>query len=149
MTCGTVALLPPSRSALVASFSSLCQSSGPVTKDIMKDQVNDPANDPVKDPVNAIKEETAVQKNGDVGLEEKKMRSSVESSESVKGHGNGKTVKAKPSILTAGARALAKHAPRSSSNWWGTIKGSEAQKNAMALQVSIINVNFITYFIDS
>jgi len=34
--------------------------------------------------------------------------------------------------LTVGARALTKHAHRSSEGFWGQIKGTEAEKNEMA-----------------
>ena len=37
-----------------------------------------------------------------------------------------------PSKLTVGARALTKHAHRSSEGWWGDIRGSEAMKNLNA-----------------
>jgi hypothetical protein len=37
-----------------------------------------------------------------------------------------------PSRLTVGARALCKHAHRSSEGFWGQIKGTEAEKNEMA-----------------
>lgn len=37
-----------------------------------------------------------------------------------------------PPRLTVGARALMKHAHRSSEGFWGCIKGSEEQKNEMA-----------------
>eukprot|EP00897_Mesotaenium_endlicherianum_P003379 jgi/Mesen1/3069/ME000180S02296 len=38
------------------------------------------------------------------------------------------------SKLTAGARALSKHAHRCSSGWWGTMTGTEAAKNETALR---------------
>ncbi|CAL8992769.1 unnamed protein product [Prunus brigantina] len=39
------------------------------------------------------------------------------------------------STLTHGARALAKHAHRSSSKYWGTLDGSDSNKNRLALDV--------------
>lgn len=39
------------------------------------------------------------------------------------------------SILTVGARALTKHAHRSSEGFWGTVKGSEARKNEIAAEL--------------
>ncbi|RXI00828.1 hypothetical protein DVH24_001062 [Malus domestica] len=39
------------------------------------------------------------------------------------------------STLTHGARALAKHAERSSSKYWGTIDGNDSNKNRLALDV--------------
>ncbi|KAI5351077.1 hypothetical protein L3X38_003968 [Prunus dulcis] len=39
------------------------------------------------------------------------------------------------STLTHGARALAKHAHRSSSKYWGTLVGSDSSKNRLALDV--------------
>ncbi|GLT53484.1 hypothetical protein SLA2020_267520 [Shorea laevis] len=45
----------------------------------------------------------------------------------------------KPNIkgctLTHGARALAKHANRSSSKYWGSLKGSDSDKNKLAMDV--------------
>ena len=41
-----------------------------------------------------------------------------------------------PSKLTVGARALCKHAHRSSEGFWGNVKGSEAEKNEMANNVA-------------
>lgn len=41
----------------------------------------------------------------------------------------------RPVKLTVGARALCKHAPRSSGGWWGPVDGSEDRKNARALAV--------------
>ena len=38
----------------------------------------------------------------------------------------------KPSILSVGARALCKHAHRSSEGYWGEAKGSESEKNEHA-----------------
>lgn len=40
--------------------------------------------------------------------------------------------KKKPSILSVGARALCKHAHRSSEGYWGEPKGSESLKNEHA-----------------
>lgn len=39
------------------------------------------------------------------------------------------------SVLTVGARALTKHAHRSSEGFWGTVKGSEARKNEIAAEL--------------
>ncbi|XP_073056561.1 uncharacterized protein [Primulina eburnea] len=41
----------------------------------------------------------------------------------------------KSSTLTAGARALAKHASRSSKGYWGTLRGSDSEKNRHSLDV--------------
>lgn len=41
-----------------------------------------------------------------------------------------------PSRLTVGARALTKHAHRSSEGFWGLIKGTEAEKNDSAETVA-------------
>ena len=41
-----------------------------------------------------------------------------------------------PPRLTVGARALCKHAHRSSEGFWGVIKGTEAEKNEMAQKVA-------------
>jgi len=41
-----------------------------------------------------------------------------------------------PSKLTVGARALCKHAHRSSEGFWGHIKGTEIEKNELANSVA-------------
>jgi hypothetical protein len=41
-----------------------------------------------------------------------------------------------PPRLTVGARALCKHAHRSSEGFWGIIKGTEAEKNEMAQKIA-------------
>lgn len=41
------------------------------------------------------------------------------------------------SKLTAGARALCKHAHRSSEGFWGNVKGTEVEKNDMAAAVAM------------
>jgi hypothetical protein len=41
-----------------------------------------------------------------------------------------------PSKLTVGARALCKHAHRSSEGFWGVVKGTEAEKNEMANKIA-------------
>jgi hypothetical protein len=43
-----------------------------------------------------------------------------------------------PPRLTVGARALCKHAHRSSEGFWGIIKGTEAEKNEMAQKVALL-----------
>ena len=42
-----------------------------------------------------------------------------------------------PPRLTVGARALCKHAHRSSEGFWGVIKGTEAEKNEMAQKTAV------------
>ncbi|KAK1314250.1 hypothetical protein QJS10_CPA06g01464 [Acorus calamus] len=44
-------------------------------------------------------------------------------------------VEVKGSTLTDGARALAKHVDRSKDGWWGSFRGSDADKNKHALEV--------------
>lgn len=46
-----------------------------------------------------------------------------------------------PSILTVGARALCKHAHRSSEGFWGNVKGTEAEKNQQAHNVAKLIVD--------
>ena len=41
-----------------------------------------------------------------------------------------------PSMLTVGARALSKHAHRSSEGFWGGVKGTEGEKNDHASNVA-------------
>jgi hypothetical protein len=41
-----------------------------------------------------------------------------------------------PPKLTVGARALCKHAHRSSEGFWGTVKGTEVEKNELAENVA-------------
>jgi hypothetical protein len=41
-----------------------------------------------------------------------------------------------PSKLTVGARALTKHSHRSSEGFWGSSKGTEMEKNEVALTVA-------------
>ena len=41
-----------------------------------------------------------------------------------------------PSKLTVGARAICKHAHRSSEGFWGIIKGTETEKNEIANSVA-------------
>ena len=39
------------------------------------------------------------------------------------------------SVLSVGARALSKHAHRSSEGFWGNVRGSEQKKNELALDI--------------
>ena len=46
-----------------------------------------------------------------------------------------------PSKLTVGARALTKHAHRSSEGFWGSPKGTEIEKNEVANNIANLIVN--------
>ena len=46
-----------------------------------------------------------------------------------------------PSRLTVGARAFCKHAHRSSEGFWGSVKGTETQKNEQAESIAKLIVD--------
>eukprot|EP00164_Ancoracysta_twista_P004073 GFYU01005469.1.p1 GENE.GFYU01005469.1~~GFYU01005469.1.p1 ORF type:complete len:432 (+),score=50.28 GFYU01005469.1:42-1337(+) len=134
-TRGSVNFLPPSKQELISSFNCLhtAQTTAPATKAVQEGGGPSRSTVPSRDTVSVDGGNTETIERAGKSNVSPPTDSATPEGQCANSVRPPKKSKAKPSLLTVGARALSKHFHRGDQRWWGVLKGSETQKNAQAM----------------